>query len=301
MQTGTIGIKIILKTGWICRVLTAGCFFLALLSGSHVRAGTDSAPLSTWFVDMGRFAAGAHGTLKCEDCHGPMIGMGIKKDTGEPAIHPDPESVNFLKVQTRRNFDYQACQKCHKTAYERFGKGEHATAAVKEKTKGEPSKTGFAPACGDCHSSHYAESHMPRARVGQQMTETCGTCHPGQKASFLANYHGKAAVNLGYDKSAFCTDCHGAHTTISLKDKDKALNACRRCHADATPEFADIIIHDTPDSFDLKSETKQSGLKWIQWLGTLSLVFVVGVLLFFYLHTGLLLLRKLHEKLRRHK
>jgi hypothetical protein len=133
------------------------------------------------------------------------------------------------------------------------------------------------------------------------MTDTCGSCHPGQKQSFLANYHGKAAVNLGYDKAAFCTDCHGAHTALSLKDKEQALNACKRCHVDAGPEFANIIIHAAADTLELKSDAKKSGLKWVHWLGTLSLVFVTAVLAFFYMHTGLLMLRKLHEKLRRHK
>ena len=133
------------------------------------------------------------------------------------------------------------------------------------------------------------------------MTETCGTCHPEQKESFLANYHGKAAVNLGYDKAAFCTDCHGAHTTLSLKDKEAALNACRRCHSDATPEFANIIIHDSTKNLDLKNDVKKSSLKWVHAMATLSLIFVAAVLAFFYLHTGLLMLRKLHEKLRRHK
>ncbi len=246
---------------------------------------------------MDQYAGAAHGSLRCEDCHGPMIGMGV----GKKKSHPDPESANFLKSQTKRNFDYQTCKKCHKKAHERFLKGEHATAAIDEKKNGKPSVTGFAPTCGDCHSAHYSKPRKSRAQIGKEMTQTCGTCHAGQKQSFLANYHGKAAVNLGYDKAAFCTDCHGAHTTISLKDKDLVLNTCKRCHPDATPEFANIIIHDNTKDMDLKSDAKQSGLKWIHWLGSLSLIFVVTVLVFFYTHTGLLMLRKLHEKLRGQK
>jgi len=293
LQTGILRIKAKLQTGWIYPLLTAGYFFLVIAWFSSARAGTGTAPLSTWFVDMNQYTAAAHGSLKCEDCHGPMNSM--------KAPHPDPGAASFLKTRIKRDFDYQACQKCHKTAYKRFLKGEHAKAAAKEKLSGTPSKTGEAPNCGDCHSAHYSGSHLSRAQIGKQMTETCGACHPEQKRSFLADYHGKAAVNLGYDKAAFCTDCHGAHTTLSLKDKDVALNACRRCHFDATPEFANIIIHDSTKTIALKNETKKSSLKWIHWLGTLSLVFVVIVLVFFYMHTGLLMLRKLHKKLRRHK
>ncbi|MBT3387541.1 MAG: hypothetical protein HN417_06385 [Desulfobacula sp.] len=301
MQTGTIKIKIKLQPGWICMLVTTGCFLLALLWFSHARAGTDTASFSTWFVDMSQYADAAHASLKCEECHGsmtdrePAMGIGLRKN------HPDSKSVDFLKTQTKRNFDYQVCQKCHKIAYSRFVKGEHAKAAFKEKTIGKPSEVGFAPTCGDCHSAHYSKSHLTRVQTGKMMTQTCGACHLEQKQSFLANYHGKAAVNLEYDKAAFCSDCHGAHTMLSLKDKDVVLNACRRCHSDATPEFASIIIHDSTKNLDVKSDTKKSSLKWVHLMRALSLFFVIAVLVFFYMHTGLLMLRKLHEKLRRHK
>jgi len=301
LQSGTIIIKTKLRTRWMCPLLTAGCFFLVIAWFSCARAGTDTALLSTWFVDMNQYTTAAHGSLSCEECHGPMISKGLGEGINKGKSHPDPDAANFLKTQTKRDFDYQTCRKCHKTAYARFVRGEHATAAAKEKTTGIPSKTGVAPNCGDCHSAHYVKSHQSRALTGKIMTESCGTCHVEQKESFLDNYHGKTAINLGYDKAALCTDCHGAHTTLSLKDKEAALNACRRCHFDATPEFANIIIHDTKENSELKNDTKKLGLKWIHGLGALSLVFVVAVLIFFYIHTGLLMLRKLHEKLRRHK
>ena len=292
MQTSIIKIKNWIKTVWICALLTTGCFFMAAGLTSNAWAKADMSS-SGWFVDMNQYADAAHGTLKCEECHGTMTEMG--------KTHPDPNAADFLKTQIKRSFDYNACQKCHKSAHERFLKGEHAKASIKEKSDGEPSKTGFAPSCGDCHSAHYSKSHLSRAKIGELMTQSCGSCHIEQKMSFLENYHGKAAVNLGYDKAAFCTDCHGAHTTISLKDKDVALKACQRCHFDATPEFANIIIHDSTKNIDQKNDAKQTGLKLVHGLGGLSLIFVVLFLVFFYMHTGLLMLRKLQEKLRRHK
>ncbi len=294
LQTGTIKSNNTFKTGLILVLLAVGCLVLGLFSSAQAK-NTAPSPLSTWFVDMNQYASAAHGSLKCEECHGPMIGKGMGKS------HPDPDAANFLKNQTKRSFDYQSCKKCHKTAHERFEKGEHAKAAAKEDTEGKPSKTGFAPTCGDCHSAHYVKSHQSREIIGKEMTQTCGVCHPNQKASFLTNYHGKAGVNLGYEKAAFCTDCHGAHTASSLKDKEVVLATCKRCHPKARPEFANIIIHDSTKDMDKKTDSKKSGLKWIFWLGSLSLFFVVSVLVFFYAHTGLLMLRKLHEKLRRHK
>lgn len=282
-----------LKTGWICSLVAAGCFLLTLAWVSSSQAGTASG--ATWFVDISQYAGAAHGTLQCQECHGTMEG----KESSPGKSHPDP--AHFSKTQTRRKFDYQSCQKCHKTAFSRFLEGEHAIAAAKEKTTGKPSETGYAPGCGDCHSAHYAKSHLSRVQTGRIMIETCGACHGEQKQSYLANYHGKAGVHLGYEKAAFCTDCHGAHTMISLKDKEAALKACQRCHSHAGPEFANIIIHDSTQNLDLKSDAKKSGLKWVHAMRTLVFILVVAVLAFFYLHTGLLMLRKLHEKLRRHK
>lgn len=293
MQTG-MRIKTKLDTRWICSLLAAGSFLLVLAWFSCACAGDDG---STWFVNMSQYAGAAHGMLKCEECHGPMTGELINKSKS----HPDPGAVEFLKNPTKRIFDYQTCQKCHKIAHGRFLQGEHAKAAIDEKKTGKISASGHAPNCGDCHSAHYAKPHLSRTLIGKKMTQTCGSCHPDQKASYLASYHGKAAVNLEYDKSALCTDCHGAHITRSLKENKVALAACRRCHLDATAEFANIIIHDSVKNLNLKNETKKAGLKWVHLLGTLSVLFVVAVLLFFYLHTGLLMLRKLQEKLRRHK
>jgi len=293
LQTGTKRTRPELRNIWICPLLTAGCFFLIMAWFSCALAATDPPSLSTWFVNMNRYSAAAHGSLKCEECHGSMLVNGKN--------HPDSKVSDSLKIQIIRKFDYQVCRKCHKIAYARYLKGVHAKAAMEEKITGKPSKSGYAPTCGNCHLAHYSKSHLSRIQIGKQMTETCGKCHPAEKASYLANYHGKAAVNLGYDKSASCTDCHGAHTTLSLKNKDAVLNVCRRCHPDATPEFANIIIHNTKKNLDLKNNIKKTEFKWVHLLGVLSLIFVIVILAFFYMHAGLLMLRKLYEKLREHK
>lgn len=256
-------------------------------------AAPAPAPDSSWFVDMNMFSGSAHGTLKCEECHGPMI----SKDKA----HPDKASATYLKQDTKRTFDYKMCGKCHKKGLERYQKGEHAKALDKEKQSGEVSKTGFAPTCGDCHSAHYSKSHMSRVETGRAQAQTCGSCHPDQLTSYLNNYHGKAAVHLGHDKAAYCTDCHGAHDAESLKENSDALTACKRCHPDATANFADIIIHVQDSSLEAekKNEVKQSGLSKVHALGFLSFAFVVLVLAFFISHSGLLMLRKLHERLRK--
>ena len=185
---------------------------------------------SSWFVNLDRFANSAHGTFPCEQCHTDL-------DKGD-TLHPVSESAASLMKSATRLYDYSRCRTCHRTSYEKYLLGEHARALQKEKLKPgnkdlSGAASGNAPTCGDCHSSHYVKSHLSRLETGRSMTEVCGSCHPAQKASYLENYHGKAAVNLGNDKAAFCTDCHGAHQCISLKDKKAALTACQRCHPEA--------------------------------------------------------------------
>ena len=253
---------------------------------------------SSWFVNLDRFANSAHGTFPCEQCHTDL-------DKGD-TLHPVSESAASLMRSATRLYDYSRCRTCHRTSYEKYLLGEHARALQKEKLKQENkdlsgSASGNAPTCGDCHSSHYVKSHLSRLETGRRMTEVCGSCHPAQKASYLENYHGKAAVNLGNDKAAFCTDCHGAHQCISLKDKKAALTACRRCHPDAGTSFAEFVIHVTPKDIAADSPRKRQHIALIRVITVLMAIIAILVVGFFYGHTFLWILRELHERLRRHK
>jgi hypothetical protein len=131
------------------------------------------------------------------------------------------------------------------------------------------------------------------------MTEMCGVCHPVEKRTYLENYHGKTAALLGYEASAFCTDCHGAHTSLSLKKKEVALDACQKCHRDARIRFTEFVIHASEEGLKKEEVEKLRKVKVIKWveIGFGILVFVV--LAFFYSHTLVWILRKAHEWLRR--
>jgi hypothetical protein len=134
------------------------------------------------------------------------------------------------------------------------------------------------------------------------MVDTCGACHPDQKRTYMENYHGKAAVNLANEQAAYCTDCHGAHNVVALvEDKTAVLATCRRCHPQAPPAYADIVIHNTLATIDQKVGDKKASISKIHSAGMLSFIFVAGVIVFFYSHSFLLLLRKIHDKLRKHE
>ena len=261
-------------------------------------ATLTSPDASSWFVDMNLFSASAHRNLTCENCHGDMKEQGKK--------HPDTVDARLLKSDATRIYDYHRCRSCHRESYERYLRGTHAKALAKEQ-KASVSKEAItserlkAPTCGDCHSAHYGKSHLSRVATGKEMTEVCGACHPAQKTTYLENYHGKVAVNLSDDVSAYCTDCHGAHDCVSLKEKKAALAACQRCHPKAGEKFTQFVIHQTTEDLAKDNKEKQKRVTIIKIVTLIMMIIVILVVGFFYGHSFLWLLRELHEKLRKHK
>jgi ribosomal protein L31 len=267
------------------------------LAPATARADTAPPPPSSWFIDTSRFALSAHGSLTCATCHGTM--------NEDQKKHPEPNEKGFLKQEAGLKYDYKRCQTCHTLAYNRTLKGAHAQAREKEQENralGKPlqARKFKAPACGDCHSSHYEPALRSRLEIGRASTEVCGACHPAQRQTYLDNYHGKAAVGLGKTKAAFCTDCHGAHDCRSLKDRTQALEACRRCHPQASLSFAGLIIHPTLKNGTPVDPEKKAKVAVIQILSLIMGALVLVVVVFFYGHTLLWFLREIHEKLRKH-
>ncbi|MGM0427626.1 MAG: multiheme c-type cytochrome [Thermodesulfobacteriota bacterium] len=272
--------------------------FAFLLKIPHGYAAALPAEETSWFINMNRFGDSAHATIPCEECH--------KDLTGDEQTHPDPKEKTFLKADATRTYDYSQCKSCHRASYERYRLGAHAKVLEKEhKGQGQLTKTGRAPTCGDCHSGHYARSHLSRVETGRQMTAVCGSCHRPQLVTYLDNYHGKAAVNLKDPDSAYCTDCHGAHECVSLKDKEVALGACQRCHPDAGKSFAQFVIHPVTEDAPPEDQTeadlqKKERVALVRVITAVMGILVLFVVCFFYGHTFVWLLRELHEKLRKH-
>ncbi|MBI5584250.1 MAG: hypothetical protein HY892_10525 [Deltaproteobacteria bacterium] len=258
----------------------------------------ESPPDASWFIDLSRFSRSAHGTLACEACHGTM------KEPGK--VHPDHRDPQFLKREATRSYDYGRCRSCHRSAYDRTLSGVHAQARQQEKEgalsgKTAPSRKYPAPTCGSCHSAHYEPAHRLRLEIGRDQVAGCGSCHPAQAASYLENPHGKKAVYLGKVNSAFCTDCHGAHQCRSLKDRQAALEACRRCHPQAREQLAGFVIHATDRDLTEKDRDKRFRVEVLRTVTLVLLVLVIGLVAFFYGHSFIWLLRELHEKLKGRK
>lgn len=278
------------------------CLALLALMALPALAGTAELDLrgglaaSTWFINQAEFQKSAHGFQDCNGCH-------AKEDKGiQPAAltpHPDPRSPQYLKQAARQVFDYQYCAKCHSMAVQRYGQGKHAEEMLKQaKESVKPGKFA-APTCAHCHNPHTVIPHQGRIELGRVQVEVCGSCHQAQKATYLENYHGQAAANLGYDKAALCSDCHGAHTVVSLKKSEAALKACQRCHPEATPSFAQMVIHPSPPEVKADQSPKAERVAVIQALVIIMAVIALVTILGFYGHSFLWMLRELHEKIRR--
>jgi hypothetical protein len=229
---------------------------------------------------MGKFLSSSHGRLTCSECHADIEEKGVK--------HPDPKLLGRASTLL---YDYKRCERCHPQEYQRYLKGAHAKALMEKKKD--------APTCGNCHVTHYVISGRSRLELGTWMTEMCGVCHPIQKRSYLENYHGKTAVHLKYEASAYCTDCHGAHTSLSLKKREEALVVCKKCHPNAQLRFTDFLIHASEEGIKKEDVEKLRKVRALQWVEIGFGILVFAVLAFFYSHTLVWTLRKIHEWLKR--
>jgi hypothetical protein len=261
-------------------LLFLSLFFLLIGSScSPSPSLVETLPSRSWWIDTGKFLSSSHGRLACSECHSDIEEKGVK--------HPDPRLL--ARVSTLL-FDYKKCEKCHPQEYQRYLRGAHAKALVERKKD--------APTCGNCHVTHYVLSGQSRVELGKWMTDMCGVCHPVEKRAYLENYHGKTASLLGYEASAFCTDCHGAHTSLSLKKKEVALDACQKCHPDARTRFTEFVIHASEEGVKKEDVEKLRKLRVIRWIEIGFGILVFGVLAFFYSHTLIWALRKVHEWLK---
>ncbi len=241
----------------------------------------ETTPAASWHIDTARFQSSAHGNIACETCH---------PDISTADGHPETE--NLLLAATEM-YDYSRCATCHPEEYAAYERGVHAEA------RANPAAVRIdaaPPTCGDCHTAHYATPES-RAELLVSVNETCRRCHPEEAESYEHNYHGKAAL-LGYEQTATCTDCHGAHEVHALYDADEALAACSRCHPQANEQMASFTIHAQETLNVAPDDPNADNYVLFFWVKLFFTVLVVSVLAFFYTHTGLWFLRSLHERLK---
>jgi len=211
----------------------------------------------------------------CTDCH--TTHYVLREDDERSSVHPHNIPAT--------------CATCHKGIYDEYIKSEHAITVQDKKKK--------YPTCADCHSAHEI-ADITQDVFMNQVTKQCGTCHEDLSETYLETYHGKA-YQLGYLKSAKCSDCHGAHNIYrssnpkSMISSQNIVETCKQCHPDANQRFTGYLTHATHHN-----KAKYPVLYYTFWGMTSLLVVVFG---FFGIHLLLWLPRsfQLMRKKKEHK
>jgi len=164
-------------------------------------------------------------TATCVDCH-TSHGERPKSD---PSSSVYPANVAGT------------CAKCHRGIYEQFETSIHSPAVSKSKEK--------LPVCSDCHSAHTI-GRTDKENFRLNIMTQCGNCHRALAETYFDTYHGKVS-KLGYQKTAKCYDCHGAHDILpawnprSHLSRQNIIKTCGQCHAGSNRRFAGYLTHAT--------------------------------------------------------
>ncbi|HLK10623.1 MAG TPA: hypothetical protein VKW76_04530 [Candidatus Binatia bacterium] len=203
----------------------------------------------------------------CSSCHGAHDIL--------PAN--DPDSKVF-----RTNIP-ATCGRCHAGVENAYLQGSHGDALHAGRRD--------APVCIDCHGAHRIQNVTAPGWQVATVSE-CGSCHTESRATFRDSFHGQI-TGLGFTVVARCPDCHEAHRVLPASDPRSSIapahlvDTCRKCHPAANVNFVAYRPH-----ADVRDRARNPGL----WAVALSMrMLLVGVFVFFGVHTVLWLLRSLRE------
>jgi cytochrome b subunit of formate dehydrogenase len=210
----------------------------------------------------------------CIDCHASHMVLG--KDDERSTVHKHNIAAT--------------CATCHRGIFKQYIKSVHYP--------GEEEHEERLPDCADCHSSHTI-GETGQDQFLNEVTFQCGSCHEHLAETYLETMHGKA-YTLGALDAAKCSDCHGAHESLSHNNPESTVGfrnivtTCQQCHEDANMRFTGYLTHAThhdPVQYPI--------LYWTYWAMTTLLV---SVFMFFGLHTAMWLPRsfKMWRQRRKH-
>ncbi|MCK5075548.1 MAG: cytochrome c3 family protein, partial [Calditrichia bacterium] len=211
-------------------------------------------------------------SANCTDCHSAHLVLNQK----------DARSSVYKKNIPA------TCANCHRGIYKDYIKSVHFSVDDKKMID--------LPICTDCHSAHKI-TEVVQDQFMTEVTGQCGTCHEDLSKTYLETMHGKA-YQLGYLKSAKCSDCHNSHYILESSDPNSSLGmlnivtTCRKCHEDANQRFTGYLTHATHHD-----SVKYPILFYTYWAMTILLISVFS---FFGIHTLLWFPRSFkHLKARR--
>lgn len=199
---------------------------------------TGEIKVVSMLIDEVTFKASAHGgeDFFCTDCHQDLDGADLSNGH-KPNLKP-VDCITF----------------CHDDPADEYLQSNHVN-LMKQNNKDVPT-------CKDCHAGltyHYTSigekspMDVPRGTdpLHRRLTiESCGSCHQEYFDSYKNNAHGQVAA-LGHTTTDIpvCFDCHGKHKILNSSDpeskvgKEKILETCGNCHANANASFVKHIEH----------------------------------------------------------
>ncbi len=203
----------------------------------------------------------------CASCHGAHDILSRK----------DPKSRTFWKNVPA------TCGACHAGVEVNYLAGAHGKAMIAGRAN--------APVCTNCHTAHQiAQVRIANWQV--QTVATCGNCHKKRLYSYRDTFHGQV-TELGFVATARCWSCHGPHEVLPASNpKSKVAPAnlpatCGKCHQGVTASFVSYEPHPNPH------DRRQNPALYFAAL--FMNLLLLGVFLFFGLHTALWLARSLMD------
>jgi predicted CXXCH cytochrome family protein len=184
----------------------------------------------------------------------------------------------------------ERCGTCHEDVYDEYARSVHGAALLEEGNRD-------VPVCTDCHGVHEIRSpEKPAFRLGS--VDVCAQCHGDKERmekygistnvlkSYLDDFHGKTFTfykgqsTQVWPETPVCTDCHGVHDIVSVDSpdspvlKENLLPTCRRCHADAGPNFPSAwLSHYEP------SVSRAPLVFGVRWFYRFLIPFIIGGLM----------------------
>lgn len=163
-------------------------------------------------------------------------------------ISPNPQRNQFPTSV------HLQCNECHgpgrtlpNLGGEQFHKDVHT--GITSSSHGKAGTNSHPPVkCVDCHTvggdmTTIFPASDERSTVNRgNLPTTCGKCHASAAKTFHLSIHGSRR-DEGDPKPASCSDCHGSHNILPVKDPASTLNRvnagamCSQCHADKVADF----------------------------------------------------------------
>ena len=184
-----------------------------------------------------------------------------------------------LGSKVNRATSPSTCGHCHAGILSEYSAGVHGQAL------GRGSQV--APVCADCHTAH----EIQRVDVESwrlDIVRECGTCHRESLRTYRDTFHGQV-TSLGFSRVARCSDCHGSHRIVARSDPASSISpanlvsTCQKCHPKANQNFVRFTPHADPNDRE-----RNPGL---YYAARFMNILLVGVFLFFGIHTSLWMLR----------